>query len=450
MPDKIKKSLSYSIRDGCCHAIMVGTGETYMVPFAIFLGANNLLLGWLSSFPLFAGSLAQMVAVYLLDRVHRRKIFNVWPALFQALLYGSMFFFPFFFREHGSFWLLAWIIPYFIFGFIVGPSWNSWMGDLVPPKERGVFFGQRNRYKTICQMVATLLAGWILSGAKVHDAEWLGYGIIFGIAAMARFASALYHAKIYEPPFVPPTPEQAFTFRTFVKKSPFNNFGKFTIYSALVQLATHAAAPFITLYMLRDLRWTYFQFTVSTTVFILVQALAYYPLGKMGDRFGNRRVLQLSGFMISFLPVLWIFSKNFGYLLFVQFLAGLAWAAFSTSTANFIFDAVTPPKRPRCFAYYNVLSNLGTFVGATLGGFLSFHLPSHVSFLGFSWSPFSSLYFLFMASGFLRFVFALIFIPMIREVKEVEPHSWRNILYFIEEFVPFRKGRSYSSEGTNS
>ncbi len=435
---KIRKSLSYSIRDGCCHSVMVGTGETYLAPFAIFLGSTPLMIGWLASLPLFLGSLAQMTAVYLLDRIHSRKLFNVWPSLIQAFCLVLIFFLPFLFKEQAPFWLLVAAIPYFTFGTMVGPSWNSWMGDLVPPAERGTFFGRRNLCKTIFQMVATLLAGGILSYCTKNHSEWLGYGIVFGMAAIARSMSSWYHFKTYEPPFIPPTSEQTFTLREFLNKAPFNNFGRFTIYAALVIAAASISGPFFTVYFLRDLKLSYLQFTLSTAVFVFFQALAFYPWGRIGDRFGNRRVLYLSGFLLPTLPVIWIISPRFEFVLLVQALAGIVWAAFYAATANFIFDAVTPPKRPRCFAYYNVFSNLGIFVGATLGGVIVPHLPEKISFLGFSWEPFSPLYFLFLISAVLRLIFALILIPTIREVKEVQPHSWRNILFLIEEFIPWK------------
>lgn len=435
-----KKSLSYSIREGCCHSVMVGAGETYLAPFAIFLGSSPLIIGWLASLPLFLGSLAQMAAVYLLDRIHSRKLFNFWPSLIQAFSLILIFFLPFLFNEQKApFWLLAAAIPYFTFGTMVGPSWNSWVGDLVPPAERGTFFGRRNRYKTIFQMLATLVAGGILSTCTKNHSEWLGYGIVLGMAALARSLSAWYHFKTYEPPFTPPTQEQAFTFREFLNKAPFNNFGRFTIYAALVMVAASISGPFFTVYFLSDLKLSYFQFTLSSAVFVFFQALAFYPWGKIGDRYGNRLVLYLSGFLLPTLPVIWMISPRFEFILFVQSLAGIVWAAFYAATANFIFDSVTPAKRPRCFAYYTVFSNLGIFIGATLGGVIVPYLPEQISFWGFSWEPFSSLYFLFLISAVLRLIFALIFIPMIHEVKEVRPHSWSNILFLIEEFIPWKR-----------
>lgn len=115
-------SLRHSVRDGCAHSVMLGAGEAYLSPFAIFLGAGSLLVGLLASLPLLVGALAQMGSVYLLDRIPRRRALVTIPALLQAMSWVPLFLLPLAVRDYGlgPDALLACALAYFAFGSFSG------------------------------------------------------------------------------------------------------------------------------------------------------------------------------------------------------------------------------------------------------------------------------------------------------------------------------------------
>jgi MFS family permease len=84
-----------------------------------------------------------------------------------------------------------------------------------------------------------------------------------------------------------------------------------------------------------------------------------------------------------------------------------------------VFDNVKPHNRTRVFAYHNILAASSTFLGAMLGAFLSAEITFH-------WIFYSSLQVIFLASAILRLVTALLFLPMIKERRSVEPISQRD------------------------
>ena len=107
-----------------------------------------------------------------------------------------------------------------------------------------------------------------------------------------------------------------------------------------------------------------------------VTGLIALPLwGRHADVVGNVRVLRLSGFCVTLVPLFWLISHNVLYLALVQVIAGFAWGGVTLSSANFIYDAVTPPKRVRCISYFNVINGTALFLGASLGGLLASTLP---------------------------------------------------------------------------
>ena len=109
------------------------------------------------------------------------------------------------------------------------------------------------------------------------------------------------------------------------------------------------------------------------------------------------------------MPILWIFSHNFWWLIFIQVLSGLTWAGFNLAAGNFVYDTVTPQRRSLCVAYQNVINGLAVFSGATIGGLLATHVNVGINVL----------LFVFFISGILRFIFSVFMLPQIKEVKKL-------------------------------
>lgn len=429
--DRETPSLDHSIKDGCAHAVMLGAGEAYLSPFAIALGAGSLFVALLSSVPPFLGSLVQVASVPLLKRLRRRKDLIVRAATAQGLCWLPLVVLV---LTEPSFALAALLVlttAYFMFGSFVGPAWNSWMGDLVKPEARGRYFGRRNRLISVFQFIALVCAGLFLEGFTRLGMERLGYGALFLAALAARALSVLHLRKMEEASYSPPGPEQDFTFWEFLRRSPRSNFARFVWYVALIQFCANLAGPFFALYMLRDLHLSYAQFTAAAAAVVLVQYLTMHNWGRVTDRFGNMRVLRLTGLLIPFVPMVWLFSTRFGWILACQIFAGFIWGGFNLAATNFVFDAVTPAKRARCVAYYTLLVQGGILLGALLGGWLASRLPERLSLLTVEWHPAHSLQMLFLLSGLLRLVVSAAFLRAIREVRFVEPARTRDLVFEI-------------------
>lgn len=170
-------------------------------------------------------------------------------------------------------------------------------------------------------------------------------------------------------------PAADFTFLMFLRRFRESNFLKFVVFSGCLNFATFLAAPFFAVFMLRDLQLSYLTYMALQVGGSLASLIALPLWGRHADLVGNVRVLRLSSFFAALIPILWLFSGHPGYLMLVQMFAGFSWSGVTLSAANFIYDAVTPQKRVRCIAYFNVVNGVALFVGSSLGGFLASRLP---------------------------------------------------------------------------
>ena len=426
-----EKTMKLSVKEGAAASVMGGFGESYITPFALALNANNAQIGLLSSFTGLLGPLSQLKGSKLMEKYSRKKITVTFVAL-QALMWLpilllSFFFWQNLFTSYLPIILIIFYSLYAIFGSLAGPSWFSLMGDIVPEKIRGRYFSRRNTISGIVVLITTLIAAFLLDLFKTKGLLLLGFSILFFVSGIFRLISTYILKKHYYPK-LKLEKGYYFSFFQFVKKAPYNNFGKFVIYIALINFTVQIAAPFFTVYMLKDLGFNYLTFTlvnISQSIFTLLSLQLW---GKFSDKYGNRELLRIGSILVPFIPILWLFSSSPIYLmLVVQLVAGIGWAAFNLAASNFIYDSVSVQRRGICVAYYSLMNGIGIFLGAALGGLLAQYLI--ISFM-------NKLLFIFLLSGIARLIVSLVMMPKIKEIRQVSKLRANPFLYIKEILSP--------------
>jgi len=406
-PAERKRSLRVSVIDGCFHGGMVGFGETYVGAFVVFLGATATQAAAMGAWPALVGALFGAWAVDAVDRIRRRAAITVSTAALVGVVYPLLLLAPVAFPGHPVAAAIACWLLYVAAGNVCGPAWNSWIGDLVPADIRGTWFGKRSGLIAIVTFACMIAAGETLNAFKNHGREFQGWILILSAAALCKFISVAYLSRMAEPRYEPRTSDY-FTFRQFLGRSLQSNFAWFTYGIALMYFCVNVSGPFFALYQLKTLHWTYRQFMISTGTVTLALFLTQGWWGRLGDTRGSRFVLLWSGVLCAILPLLWCLTTNFWLLLGVQVIAGFCWGGFNLATSNFLFEAVMPPKRARCAAYFNVITACGVFVGAGTGALIVAHVPE-------SWQFGSPFLFVFALSGLLRFPVVLLWLRGIQD-----------------------------------
>ncbi len=416
-----RKTMKLSLKEAAAYSVSVGAGTNYITPYALAFNASNSQIALLASLPNLLSSLFQMFTPKLME-VFRRKDITVSAIFTQALLWIPIILLIPFYRIYPKitpYMLIILVTFYSTLNAFISPIWRSWISDIVPEKRRGDFFGTRNRFAIFAEVSSMLLAAFLLDKTKVIGKVFFGFALIFSAAMIGRFLSGYFLLKHYEPKFKPEKGKY-FSFLQFIKKAPKNNFGRFAIYWALLTAAIYIAAPFFSVYILKDLKFSYISYTLLIVSSSVGMIFGMYFWGKISDYVGNKKVLSITGFTLPLVPILWILSANLIYLIIVRLVSGFFWAGFSLSSYNFIFDAATRARRGLCVAYTNVMNGVGMFIGSALGGLISTHFP--FSFMG-------AIPFIFVLSALARFVVSF---TMLRKINEVRTSVKElGILYLI-------------------
>jgi len=410
----------YAIQDACGASVMSGAGDAFIIPFAVALEATSLQIGYLSSIVGLLGAFSQVLGSRLVYHFRRRALMLTSVSL-QTLVWGFLGLLavragldP---LQHAVLLLILLYSFNAISGAMGAPAWFSLMGDVVPASERGRFFGRRNVWAGIVGMVTSLTAGYTLDLGRSMGAGLLAFAVLFFVAFMGRMF-CLSRLRLHaDPPHHPPR-ESYFSFWQFIRRAPSNNFGRFVIYVGLINFGTHFSAPYFTVYMLRDLEFSYLTMTVVNFSAGLFSLASMRLLGRIGDRYGNRKLLKYGSMIIPLPPLLWIFFRHpLLIILTGQLTAGIGWAAFNLATSNYIYDAVTPQRRAICVAYFTMINGIAIFLGALSGGLFSAFV---------TWGGPSVLHQIFIISALLRIVPMIFLLPRLREVRpEVQPFSLR-------------------------
>jgi MFS family permease len=432
---RIEGSLRHSIKDGVYFSLMNGGAESYFSAYAISLQASTPIIGLLATMPALFASFMQVFSAWLGRRTRKRKPIIVIGALFQAACLLPLAFAPLALPDFGAVLLVPIVFLYLCGPNLGAPQWNSLVGDLLPESKRGRFFAQRTKLASVASVAALATAGLVLDAFDRAGFAYWGFVTIFLLAACARCMSA-YHLSAMHEPGKKTAALEVPNDMNWWRQIRHTNLWKFSLFYAFMQFAVAISGPYFTLYMLRDLSFSYFEFMVITVASVVVQFMTLNRWGRLSDLFGNRLILITTGSLITVIPSLWLVSTNYYWILCVQALSGLSWAGFTLSATAFVFDLTPSEHRATLFAAHNVLAALAIFLGASLGAVLASQIPAQITIWDNSIAVPTPLYGLFLCSCLVRMLVAGAFLPLLKEVRRVRPMSMGGLIFRVTRMHP--------------
>lgn len=409
-PKQAKRGMDYSIKDGTYTGAATGLVNVYLTPYALALGATAAQIGLLTAIPQLASTLLQPFAGSITEHVGSRKKICRAVLLISRILMVPVIGLAFLRGFDAFSLLLVFISASTALAGFSRIAWVSWMGDLVPEKIRGKYFGKRNMFVGAASLVVTLIAGRLLGLTDTMT----GFAAIFSAALILYFVGYSYLGKIPEPKLYVRKHRGhkiSLNVSEFLSSMKKTNFRHFMTYVVLFDFSVFLASPFFTVYMLKELNISYWWFAVLTSASALSSILSQRHWGKIADRYGNRTVMVICSTLASLVPLVFVFSKEIPLLLLANIFSGFAWAGLELVTFNFLLDSSPPLKRPLFISNYQFFDGLAVAAGASAGGAL-ITLIGPGGLFGFS-----TVAAIFLLASALRATFAITLIPRIKEER---------------------------------
>lgn len=359
-------AMRLSVIEGAFYAVMFGLAELYFVPDAIRMGASPVVVGLMVGFPLATGALGAALGLQLLRIAGTRRRVVVAGVSCQALVLLATAWMQW--TGLGTIaTLLASVCIYHFFGQLLGPSWSSWFGDLVPAPIRGRYFSHRTRTVHLTSFVALLAGGGVLQWLEpptAAGAGGLGFAVLYTVAGIARAVSAAMLAA---------TPEgrRSHDERTMpVELRPHwhREGDRLILLSGLLFFAVYLGSPFFTPYMLEDLGFSYLEYTLASAVVVLCKVLSMPRWGRVLDRHGAAALYRLAILLTALVPLPWLVFTDPISIAIAQGLSGFAWAAHEVAFFSLVLETHGPRERPRAYTLQSIAQGGGQLLGSLAGG----------------------------------------------------------------------------------
>ena len=361
--ERLRDDLDAIRGDGVGFSIMVGAGETYVAAFALALGMSAVGGGLVASLPLLAGALLQLASPYGVRRAGSHRRWVVACAATQAACYllfavaaarGS---FP-----HAAVYALA--AAAWGAGMAAGPPWNRWVGRLVPERLRARFWAERTRAAHVAVLLGLLAGGAVLHVWKPAVAALLPFAVLFLVAAGGRAYSAWCLSRQTDLAVAGRDVGLVHLLRRLSGRGHARLLG----FALATTFAVQIAGPYFTPYMILELRLPYASYMLLVAASYVAKIAALPLLGRVARRHGARPLLAAAAFGIAPLPALWLGPPTLAWLVAINLMSGVVWAAYELALFLLLFETIDERERVAALTAYNVAHAVATVGGALLGG----------------------------------------------------------------------------------
>lgn len=351
--DAAYRYLRHNIRLGNTQGIFSVLSLNLYNPFIPILAlkvlhASDQQMAWLSSLPAITGILALIPGAIFLDRLENKKRATTVTLLAARLFLFAISLLPFFPSQNLAFWLVI-FVALMNFPLPLGTLfWQALIGKIIPPLERAKVIAYRNRITTAVGMLATLTTGIVISQFP-EDLAW-PYQLFFFLAFVAGLLEVYYLSRLQEVHSANGTGREQPAFRLIeLLKRVWQEkrFVYFLLASLLFHFGWQMAWPLFNIYQVdeRFVNMNAFWLSMVTVINSVAQMLAFGWWGRQADRFGNGKMLIISGIGMALNPYLYMVTDNVWAVVAINFLIGLFVAGFIQTLFNRQLDLAPPEHR---------------------------------------------------------------------------------------------------------
>jgi len=253
-------------------------------------------------------------------------------------------------------------------GFTANP-WTSMISKIIPPENRGTFFGTQAAVANLFISGAAIAAGYLLNGYESP----INFAICFIIAVFFFTISWVALALTREPTdFDKVIEENPIPFwqgaSNILKRDP--NFNWFLVARTLSQFATMGFSFYI-VYALRRFQMDEVTAGFLTATLTIAQTVANAGMGWLGDKIGHRTMLivgaaaaMLSSFLAWMAPSLaWFFP--------IFILSGFANVSIWTNGMTMATTFSNEKERPFYIGLAQTLTAPATMIAPLIGGWIA-------------------------------------------------------------------------------
>lgn len=447
LPETLQGDLKLSVREGALNTVFATLiGGTFLVGFALELGATNTQIGILSALPPLL-NLVQVLGSYFVTKIGSSKRVCVISAAMYRLVWLMIALIPLLLFWTTGEWgavaiLIACLAVASLFASLSGVAWMTWITQMVPEFVRGRFFGYRNMVAGAVGMIASLgAAQFIDHWQKAYTAptdRLLGFSLLFSIGLAFGLWGLMGLKRISDVPLPQDNGDKSF-WQELKRPLQDQGFRKWILFSTVWGFAVGVGSPFFSVYMLENLQLQFSIIAILGLVNGITNTLGMRLWGNLIDDMGSKPLLAICSVGGAIIPFIWVLATpgNWSILWLTHFLNGLAWSGIGLASSQLLMSTAPEDGASMYFAVFAAITGIAGTISPLLGGALA------GVFSSLAWQvggiTLSGLQLLFMLTGILR----LLSLALLQPVPSAKDMSLGEILSKARQLSPLQGLRSH-------
>lgn len=385
--EEVNRGLKLVIGDGlAAEAMTTLTGGAFLIAMALLLGASNFQIGLLAGLPTFT-NLFQLLSIWLVRRYNNRRAITVLCGALARLPLLAIGCIALFAPHSSSIQLIIFFLFFYqFFGSIAGPSWNSWIKDLVPEKSMGAYFSRRGSYTQTLNVILSFGVALLVDYIKKHypQYELTTYATLF----IAGGSIGLFGAFILS---MAPEPqsylERENIFRLLKRPLQNPNFRSLLIFNSAWVFALNIATPFFTVFMMKGMGLSLSYIIGLTIISQLCSIFTIRLWGLFADRYSNKTIIAIAGPLYITCIIAWcfvgIYSRMYANLILlaaIHMVSGATISGINLSLTNIGLKLAPRDDAVVYLSAKNIITAFFSSIAPLIGGYLAdFFTRRHLS-----------------------------------------------------------------------
>lgn len=373
---RLKTNKAFHIQIAFGTAFTFLTGGVFLSGFAMYMGAPELLVTYISMITNICG-VSILFFSGIVGRIRSFKKATISLTVLSKLATLLIVLIPLLLPKEAQ---IATFVPLMLVAFTLQAQTtvvlNNWLVTFVDEKQSGKYIAKRQTFVLAVTVLLSIVGGRVLDAVS---GAYIGFAILFAVALVMAVLELDVLLRI------PDVVQQ----RAVCEKSRFSDkffvplrcrpFLLFVVYIFLFYLMLSIADSFTVLYMIRYLGLSYTTTTLMQMLISLPQLFLLGTWGKISDKKGHDFALKLS---------IWFFvgetlfmalsnAQNLYFLIPTAFLfAAVANAGFVVSVFNRRYELMPQDGRILYDNFYSASVGLAFILGPVIGGAIKQGLES--------------------------------------------------------------------------
>lgn len=371
MSDRLNRNLYWNNINGIFQTLSQNMLMPFTGIFAIKLGATDAQIAALSSWPALVSLFSMIPGARLMDRYPRKQKLVAAFMFFNRIFFLLLALLPFIIREETRRPLVfvVMIAMMNIPGAVANVSWQSFIGNVIPEDLRAKAFATRNQLMGLCGVLASLIAGRIMSQLLFP----VGFQAMFFVGFVLALLEIGAFLRLDEPPSRPKQMVRGTgglaerLKKTWQGARNYPGYWRFAGASLVFHFGWQMGWPLFTKYQVQELNATPSWISVISVCTTIGSIVAYPLWARLSERYSSKSMLVFSAMGMALTPLLYAISTRLWMLAALNIVVGVSVAGMLLLLFNTLLEVSPEHGRTQYIAYHNTATSVTAVVAPYAG-----------------------------------------------------------------------------------